>query len=279
MDGKPFVISTLINSTVFANTLVDTGCLSYGLCDSSFAQRNNLARLEINPREVIGFDGKVASLVNEVAVIDIDLDGHQQKRVFLYIAPIGSYDMILGMPWITAEDVRINGPRSEMLIRSTGTTVRSKEGFSATRGSNQEPVQVSAVAFDFLSKSYSRKNKVQVFAASMKDINKALEGKKRSDPAFKLPSHYHEFLDVFDYKKADSLPPLRGEGIDHKIETEATNGEDPKIPWGPLYSMSRDELLVLRKTLTELLDKGFIRVSNSPAAAPVLFVKKPGGGL
>jgi hypothetical protein len=43
--------------------------------------------------------------------------------------------------------------------------------------------------------------------------------------------------------------------------------------------MSRDELLVLRKTLTELLDKEFIRVSNSPAAAPVLFVRKPGGGL
>ena len=43
--------------------------------------------------------------------------------------------------------------------------------------------------------------------------------------------------------------------------------------------MSRDELLVLRKTLTDLLDKGFIRVSNSPAAAPVLFAKKPGGGL
>ena len=43
--------------------------------------------------------------------------------------------------------------------------------------------------------------------------------------------------------------------------------------------MSRDELLVLRKTLNELLDKGFICVSSSPAAAPVLFVKKPGGGL
>ena len=27
-----------------------------------------------------------------------------------------------------------------------------------------------------------------------------------------------------------------------------------------------EELLVLRKTLTELLDKNFIRVSNSPAA-------------
>jgi hypothetical protein len=43
--------------------------------------------------------------------------------------------------------------------------------------------------------------------------------------------------------------------------------------------MSRMELLVLRKTLTELLDKGFIRVSSSLAAAPVLFAHKPGGGL
>lgn len=43
--------------------------------------------------------------------------------------------------------------------------------------------------------------------------------------------------------------------------------------------MTKEELLILRKTLTELLDKNFIRASNSPASAPVLFVKKPGGGL
>jgi hypothetical protein len=43
--------------------------------------------------------------------------------------------------------------------------------------------------------------------------------------------------------------------------------------------MSRDELLVLWKTLIDLLDKGFIRVSSSPAVTLVLFVKKPRGGL
>ena len=43
--------------------------------------------------------------------------------------------------------------------------------------------------------------------------------------------------------------------------------------------MSRDKLLILRKTLTKLLDKGFIRVSSSSAAASVLFVRKPGGRL
>ena len=46
-----------------------------------------------------------------------------------------------------------------------------------------------------------------------------------------------------------------------------------------LYQMSKDQLLALRKTLTELLDNGFIRVSNSPVATLVIFVKKPDGGL
>ena len=43
--------------------------------------------------------------------------------------------------------------------------------------------------------------------------------------------------------------------------------------------MSREELLVLRKTITDLLDKNWIRASSSPGGAPVIFIKKPGGGL
>jgi hypothetical protein len=43
--------------------------------------------------------------------------------------------------------------------------------------------------------------------------------------------------------------------------------------------MSRNELKALKKWLEENLRKGFIRPSSSPAASPILFVKKPGGGL
>ncbi|KAI1005422.1 hypothetical protein K3495_g2790 [Podosphaera aphanis] len=43
--------------------------------------------------------------------------------------------------------------------------------------------------------------------------------------------------------------------------------------------MSVQELTVLRKFLQENLDKGFIRASSTPAVSPVLFAKKPGGGL
>ena len=43
--------------------------------------------------------------------------------------------------------------------------------------------------------------------------------------------------------------------------------------------MSKEELLILRKTLDNLTEKGYIRLSTLEAAAPVLFIRKPGGGL
>ena len=277
MDGEPFVVSALINDVTFANTLIDTGCLSYGLCDSRFAQKNNLTRIRIKPRDVEGFDGKISASVDELAVVTLDLDGYRETKMFMYVLPIGHYDMILGMPWITAQDVTVNGPRSEMRIGATGTIVKSKKEF-CSMSRNFHSVQVSATSYEYL-RTKSKKGSIEVFAASMADINKALRPKVRTDPRDKLPIKYHEFLDVFDYKEAEKLPPLRGRGVDHAIELETKEGKEAEVPWGPLYNMSRDELLVLRKTLTDLLDKGFIRVSNSPAAAPVLFVKKPGGGL
>ena len=73
------------------------------------------------------------------------------------------------------------------------------------------------------------------------------------------------------------MPPHR-KGIDHEINfVEGKTNND--VLAMPLYQMSKDQLLVLCKTLTELLDNGFIRVSNLPATAHVIFVKKPDRGL
>ena len=115
--------------------------------------------------------------------------------------------------------------------------------------------------------------KNQIFSASMVNIDKALHIKKVTNPRMRLPEHYHQYLNVFNQKAADQLPP-HWPGANHKIELNVDKKErSPKVPYGPLYQMTREELLVLRKTLTELLDKGFIWVSNSPAAALVLFAK------
>ena len=109
--------------------------------------------------------------------------------------------------------------------------------------------------------------------ASLEDIQIALQSKPEPDSQALLPEWLKKFHEVFSRTEADKLPPHRD--CDHKIELKP--GETP--PWGPLYNMSVAELKVLRKWLDENLEKGFIRASTSPAAAPVLFARKPGGGL
>ena len=84
-------------------------------------------------------------------------------------------------------------------------------------------------------------------------------------------------INAFNRQDAKTLPSHR-KGIDHEINfVEGKTNDDILIM--SLYQMSKDQLLVLHKTLTELLDNGFIRVSNLLTATPVIFVKKPGGGL
>jgi hypothetical protein len=79
-----------------------------------------------------------------------------------------------------------------------------------------------------------------------------------------------EFPDVFP-EELPGLPPER--------EVEVSIDTFPGVP--PIaqqpYRMAPAELNELKTQLQELLDKGFIRPSNSPWGAPVLFVRKKDG--
>ena len=96
---------------------------------------------------------------------------------------------------------------------------------------------------------------------------------KNVDSATLLLKLYTAFLNVFFRKKADTLS--KHELYNHIIHLK----EDTQAFTSALYSMSCDKALKLCQYLDENLSKGFIRASRSDAAAPVLFVKKPGGGL
>lgn len=84
---------------------------------------------------------------------------------------------------------------------------------------------------------------------------------------------------MFLEDESSELPPDRiGYDIKIKLENDENDNEN-RLPYGPLYEMSKEELLVLRKSLADILDKGWIRASSTPASSPVLLAKKLGGGL
>jgi transposase InsO family protein len=143
----------------------------------------------------------------------------------------------------------------------------------------ERPMQISAIGgHPFRRLAY--KHKLTIFSTSLYEINQALGLKEQSkEPKDELdlkdyiPTEYHEFLPLFSEALAKNLPPHRP--YDHKIPLR--EGFTP--PYGPLYSMSRTELQTLKDWLEENLSKGFIRASSSPAASPILFVKKTDGSL
>jgi Reverse transcriptase (RNA-dependent DNA polymerase) len=87
-----------------------------------------------------------------------------------------------------------------------------------------------------------------------------------------LPQEYAEFADIFSEAKAVMLLPLGGP--EHAIELK---GGEP--PYGPIYNLSKQELKVLHEYLRDAIEQGWIRESNSPAGALILFTPKKGGKL
>lgn len=93
----------------------------------------------------------------------------------------------------------------------------------------------------------------------------------------RIPAAYADLAQVFHRSAADTLAPHRP-GVDHEIHL--IPGSEGKLPHVRNYwSLSPREQEAVAKYILENKRKGFIRPSTSPVAAPVLVVKKPGGGL
>jgi hypothetical protein len=90
----------------------------------------------------------------------------------------------------------------------------------------------------------------------------------------KLPTEYQGFADVFSKVESSALPPHRP--IDHKVELLP---DAAPLKAHPLYSMSANQLVALKKYLTKALRKEWIVPSAAEYGSPVLFAKKPNGGL
>ncbi|KAK1565991.1 hypothetical protein QYE76_007788, partial [Lolium multiflorum] len=80
-----------------------------------------------------------------------------------------------------------------------------------------------------------------------------------------------EFSDVFPEEVPAGLPPLRG--IEHQIDLIPGASLPNRAP----YRTNPEETKEIQKQVQALLDKGYIRISLSPCAVPVILVPKKDG--
>ncbi len=278
MNSALFTMLTLINKKSYAHILYNTECLFYEIITFCFVKNHNLQCMKIRSCMITEFDEPSNSSVNEVAVIQIDINRHQKLRTFFYIVfKLASYNFILNLSWMKQNKIILNADRVFLTVKFTETIVWNRKA-SAENEFNH--VIMSATFFtNLIQKKKEKQKKIEVFSVSRINIEKALTSQKKTDLRTILSDHYHEFLNVFNHTMTEKLPLLREEGIDHQIELEKIDKKESKVLWDFLYNMMREKLLMLHKTLTELLNKQFIWVSNSFAAVLVLFIQKSEGKL
>jgi len=93
------------------------------------------------------------------------------------------------------------------------------------------------------------------------------------DIKIKILPEYRDYADIFSHEKINALPAHSK--YDHYIDLIP----EAKVPDGPIYSLSKQELDVLWDYIREMEDHGEIRRSSSTIGAPRLFVPKPDGTL
>jgi len=116
------------------------------------------------------------------------------------------------------------------------------------------------------------RRKEECFVAVIQSVDpQATTQEQQQDP--RITALLEEYEDVFCEELPPVLPPKRD--IVHTIPIDP----DAQPPARPPYRLSMEEEAELEKQVRTLLEKGFIRPSTSPYAAPVLFVKKADGKL
>ncbi len=189
--------------------------------------------------------------------------GNWRRKVDLLVSTLKKMDCVLGMEFITRNNVFIEG--HNRLVR-----IPSKSGIVGVKAHEMPCVGGSTIHF-MLGKTWEREC---VGGYDILCVMRVLDEYEHKEATNLVTSPncikrvLDEFSDVMPKKLPEDLPLKKR--IDHVIEVMPGVAPPAKAP----YRISHEELKELKVQLEKLFTKGYIKPSKSPYGAPILFVHK-----
>ena len=261
--------------------LLDSGSTGNYISAQVCADHRIPIKVDPNPDRLTMAEGTTTKTEGQVQV-QIKCGGYKgivRAKVF----PGLQKPMILGIPWLSKVNPHINWTTGAVVVRKDHEwiqlpLVQSKDGPSVD--------SVAMVSAMQMSRMLKRKQVTQAFVGFVREVKEEEADEKvsksdlnsahlqREDLPDSIKAVLKEFEDVFPEDLPIGQPPVR-KGHEFKIELE----DDVPPVHRPLYKLSPLELDEAKKQIEYLLEHKFIRPSDSPYGAPVLFAPKKDGGL
>ncbi|CAI7801806.1 unnamed protein product [Closterium sp. NIES-53] len=184
------------------------------------------------------------------------------------VTTLDGCDVLLGRDWLRRHNPVIDW--------TTGSCCISKhEGLIKMFAWTPDYIQAPCVKAVTIAQHFNKG--AQLFADCLRELTVDTDGKDIEELCAAVPPDLAELIrqypDIFPDDLPPGLPPERPE--DHKIQLEPGAQPTVRTQW----RLTQPELEELRSQIDALLEKGFIRASTSPFAAPILFTPKKDGGL
>lgn len=223
--------------------------------------------------------------VTHTTTLHLTISDHHHENISLHVTKLQTHAVILGIDWLHTHNPAINWRRHIVSFQDDFCNKSCLENYqlvsletlaSDLRCDALEPSVDDYHLCQLISEFCEKRKSDLSCSQDLSDFScipdlsafslslNALE----SVPHPVIPEAYAEFAPLFQDKDLGTLPPHRP--YDHSITLEPGS----QVPFGPLYTLSQKELEELRAYIDDNLKKGFIRRSESPAGAPVLFVPK-----
>nr|GEW25672.1 putative reverse transcriptase domain-containing protein [Tanacetum cinerariifolium] len=259
-DASPdsnVITGTFLLNNRYAKILFDTGA------DRSFVSTTFSELIDIIPTtlenhyDVELAEGKIIGVNIIIRGCTLNFMNHP-LNIDLMRVPLGSFDVIIGMDWLTKyhgviicdeKIVHVPFGREMLIFQGNGDNQREESRLNIISCAKTE---------EYLPKG------CDVFLAQI--TMKEAKDKSKGKPLKNVPI-VRDFPDVFP-EDLPGIPPARQ--VEFQIDLVPGTAPVARAP----YQLAPSEMKELAEQLQELSDKGFIRPSSSPWGATVLFVKK-----